>query len=498
MTDADDEDLGVRDVLGMVKRSFATVRGALTEQRARATDLERQLAAGMTKIDRLAVALERSMAAHAADRQVLANINKRLDNMADHLQPKEDEREAAAVEEDPYAWVAPVRKDLLRVLKDEFIHAKTAWDVYKPMEEHHSTLVQLVGERLDLTHEEASAKLLVRIPSSKRSNSKTPSTVVAYRYLKRAVSHFYENLGKAAVKAFVSSINESTGMGKHVLVKNSTTRTVLTLDENEAEHLRQGDRFIHEAYANKALLAGASNMFASITAAELFEEPTPGRADKTVVCLLAHMAFVVTKVREHLRLRSNGGVAVPLTDQAGMNEGHREPWMRELTTLDGVYWRLPAASNGLRLIDAASPTRACPLPPDSRNTASGEAVGSVAPAVPGTRDAAPAPAAVAAVPAPAAGVAVQAPAAGVAAPAPAAGGAGLARAVGLAGPARAAGVAAPTRASGFAAPARAAGPDGVAAEAAAVAAAVAAAADVVRAGGGAASAMALDGRGTLE
>lgn len=38
MTDGEEE-LGIKDVLGMVKRSFATVRGALTEQRARASDL---------------------------------------------------------------------------------------------------------------------------------------------------------------------------------------------------------------------------------------------------------------------------------------------------------------------------------------------------------------------------------------------------------------------------------------------------------------------------
>lgn len=358
-----DEELGIKDVLGMVKRSFATVRGALTEQRARASDLERQVAAGMTKIDRLAVALEQSMSAHATDRQMLANMSQLLDNIMERMKADADNDDAAPVEADPHAWVAPVRKDLLRVLKDDFIHAKSAWAVYKPMEEHHATLVRLVAERLGVTPEEASVKLLTRIPSSKRKNSKSPATVVAYRYLKRAVSHFYENLGKAAVKAFISSVNESTGMGKQVPVKGSRTRTVLALDQGEAIHLRQGDRFIHEAYAHKALLAGASNMFGFITAGHLFQESAPGNADRTVVCLLAHMAFVVTKVREHLRLRANDGTVVPLTDAAGMNEGHREPWIRELSTLDGVYWRLPAASNGLRLVDAASPTRASPLPP---------------------------------------------------------------------------------------------------------------------------------------
>lgn len=252
------------------------------------------------------------------------------------------------------------------MLKDQFVHATTAWDVYKPMEEHNATLARLVAKRLGLSPEEANAKLLERIPSSKRKNSKAPATVVAYRYLKRSVSHFYENLGKAAVKAFVSNVNESTGMAQQVPVNGSSTRTVLTFSRSDAEYLRTGDRFINEAFAHKALLAAIENMFASLTSSHLFEETTPGAAGKTVVCLLGHVAFVVTKVREHLRLRANDGVAVPLVDPSGMNEGHREPWIRELANLDGVYWRLPAACNGLRLLDAASPTRGCAIPPAGR------------------------------------------------------------------------------------------------------------------------------------
>lgn len=96
---------------------------------------------------------------------------------------------------------------------------------------HHVTitLVMLVRHRLYLTEAEANAKLLSRIPSGKRTNSKVPATIVAYRFLKRAISHFYENLGKAAVKSFVSSIKDITDKGKQLPVKGSTTRTVLTL-----------------------------------------------------------------------------------------------------------------------------------------------------------------------------------------------------------------------------------------------------------------------------
>lgn len=151
---------------------------------------------------------------------------------------------------------------------------------------------------------------------------------------------------------------------------------MLTLTREEAIHLLTGDRFISEAFGKKALLAGASKMIAAVAAGHLFEEATPDGADKTVVCILAHMALVSTKVREHLKLRAYGGTAAQAT-AAGVNEGHRQPWIRELATLDRVYWRLPEASNGLRLIDAASPFRATadrpPLPASGAVAAGGGA-----------------------------------------------------------------------------------------------------------------------------
>lgn len=233
------------------------------------------------------------------------------------------------------------------------------------MEEHNITLVGLVAVHLGISEEEANAKLMTRIPSSRRRNSRASTTIVAYRYLRQAVSHFYENLGKAAVKAFVNSINESTGMGRQVLVAGSRARTVLSLKREEATHLVTGDRFISEAFGKTALLAGASNMFASLGTGHLFEESTPKSTGKTVVCILGQMALVTTKAREHLKLRAYGGTAA-LATAAGVNEGLRQPWIRELSTLDRVYWRLPSANNGLRLVDAASPCRASADRPSER------------------------------------------------------------------------------------------------------------------------------------
>lgn len=254
-----------------------------------------------------------------------------------------------------------LQKDIVKELKRDFVEATSAWAVYQPMEAINAKMVRLLAERLEVSEVDANTKLMGRIKVPKRRNSRSSATMLAYRYLKRSVSHLFENLGKAAVKAFISSVNESTNMGHKVPVPNST-RTVLELSPADASYLFTGDRFIREIFGHMALLAAAKIMFASINATNRFTERNEQGID-TVVCLLAHMAFVVTKVREHLRLRMNGGVVQNVAQTPGVNEGHREPWIRELLTLDQVYWRRTEATNGLRLVDAASPTRALVISP---------------------------------------------------------------------------------------------------------------------------------------
>lgn len=290
------------------------------------------------------------------------------------------------------ACLGPQRqKELLATLADDFTNAKSAWEVYKPMDKHHAKLVLLLMESQGVSSVEADAMLRLRMPSGKRRGSKAPATVVVYRCIKRAVSHFYESLAKAAVKAFVSSVNDSTGMGKQLPFKKSKTRTVLTLSPTEAAYLLEGDRFISEASSHKALLAGLANMAASIGAGHVFQEPALGGGEPTMVCLLGHMAFVVVKVREHLKLRACEGPAGtywgPLP--SGINEGHREPWIRELVRLDTEYWRLAAARNGLRLADATSSTRASPDRPAPPALAGPAGDNGAAAAAPGGGGAAP-------------------------------------------------------------------------------------------------------------
>lgn len=243
-------------------------------------------------------------------------------------------------------------------MKKEFIEASCAWEVYKPLAVHNARLVDLVADRLDISTGEANSKLMARVSVPKRKASGTSSMMVAYRYLKRTVSHFYEGLGRAAIKAFLASVKESTGMGREVAVRGSRTRKMIELSSDEAAFLLTDDRFCNELYGHVALLAGAKSMFASLNAGHLFTETVPETQASIVVCLFAQFALVITKVREYLKLRTGMGGPAALTDSPGVNEGHRDPWVREMASLDLAMWRTTPARRGLRLVDAANCNRA--------------------------------------------------------------------------------------------------------------------------------------------
>lgn len=258
-----------------------------------------------------------------------------------------------------------VQKNLSDGLKRDFIEASCAWDVYKPVDVHNAKLVQLVSDHLGVSTSEANSTLMGRIKVPKRKRDGKSDTMVAYRYLKRTVSHFYEGLGRAAVKGFLASVKQSTGMGTEVAARGRTTRTSVELSAEQAAFFLSDDRFLNELYGHVALLAGAQNMFASLSATHLFTATVPETRATNVVCLFAHFALVVTKVREHLKLRVGVGAAGGVADNTGINEGHRDPWVREMTSLDVQLWRTPQAMRGLRLVDAASPSRASPVRPST-------------------------------------------------------------------------------------------------------------------------------------
>lgn len=110
-SDAEPAVLSNADVVEKIKRSFASVRAGLTEQRAQSVELARQMAAGMTKIDQLTVAHESAATARAADQATMAAVMQRINAVKELLAVTDDNDGEVDIdeEEDPDAWVSIVK-----------------------------------------------------------------------------------------------------------------------------------------------------------------------------------------------------------------------------------------------------------------------------------------------------------------------------------------------------------------------------------------------------
>lgn len=110
-SDAEPAVLSNADVVEKIKRSFASVRAGLTEQRAQSVELARQMAAGMTKIDQLTVAHESAATARAADQATMAAVMQRINEVKELLAITDDNDGEVDIdeEEDPDAWVSIVK-----------------------------------------------------------------------------------------------------------------------------------------------------------------------------------------------------------------------------------------------------------------------------------------------------------------------------------------------------------------------------------------------------
>lgn len=226
------------------------------------------------------------------------------------------------------------------------------------MDQHNAALLQLTMARCNAKEAAANTLLMGQVRVARRKNKGMQNTMVAYRYLRRSVGHFYGTLGAAATKAFLAGNFELKGIGRLVPVPGSPRRTMNEVNMAEALHLLSGDRFLHESFGHLALLDAMAVIFFLLEAGEvLITYCGPQQGVRVVSCLLAHFAFCVTKVREHLKLRCGSAVTAP-GGNGGFNEGHRVPWMSELELLDGLMWRRNETNNGIRLLDGTSSTRA--------------------------------------------------------------------------------------------------------------------------------------------
>lgn len=248
-----------------------------------------------------------------------------------------------------------VKDLLLPELRKNLCNAADATSVYQTSSWHNRMPLRLTMQELSLSATDASAFLhsRVRFPSKSRSG-RTIKTVS--HYLKQAVSSFHTHIRQTAVKHFVDSLykHSNHAMGKpHKAPNAKRARTILT-KENALELLGT-DGLLEEVAPWKAYINALVAVFNRVGAGDTFSETvTTAPVKRRPVCLLAHVALVMTKIVEHLK-RVRG---VPEEQSPGMNAGHRILWQQLLIELDGKFRQVKGPQRGLRLRDVDPAARA--------------------------------------------------------------------------------------------------------------------------------------------
>ena len=189
-----------------------------------------------------------------------------------------------------------------------------------------------------------------------------PSKTMAYRYLHRAVSHFYQRIGNKAVSAFSTFVNDQAGLGTLQRTRGTRTKFEVVFAPEEAADLLLSDAFITELVYRSAVVRALHVVFSLLGVLHLFSEAggAVGSAD-VIACLTAHFALVSMKIRACLKKRaaaseSDDEDAIDTTP--GLNGGHRAEWVEELATVRHLLASQGGRTcNGLRLTDGEQPRR---------------------------------------------------------------------------------------------------------------------------------------------
>lgn len=134
MDNAAEGDITNKDVCLKMSRSFASVRAAMTEQRSQSSELRRQTALSMAKVEELADGMERSLQNYDFVLQQLASIKSLLEAAeCDRRRGAVGMTEGATGNDNAVNWVGAVRNDLHRQLKTDYAQATMAWEVFQSL-----------------------------------------------------------------------------------------------------------------------------------------------------------------------------------------------------------------------------------------------------------------------------------------------------------------------------------------------------------------------------
>lgn len=186
------------------------------------------------------------------------------------------------------------QKDLNDELRETFLSATTAGEVYRTMEQHSTALMELTMARCNISKDSANALLMGQVAVPTRKNKDTPSC----------------DEGVSGAQFCPRGLRAAPG---------SPRRTIHEVTASGAAYLLHGDRFIHESFGHLGLVDAMAAVFMLMKdGAKIVEHSVPQQSVSVVTCLLAYFALIATKVCEHLKLRCGDGSA-PAAGDGGFN-----------------------------------------------------------------------------------------------------------------------------------------------------------------------------------
>lgn len=338
-----------------------------------------------------------------------------------------DPRTQDEMETQDAKWVLQLKTDLGEWVRGLFLNSTCTADVWLSTKDVNIFLRDWTMNRFRVSAKEAVRMLesswrLPRRPRRRAAPSaeSTPPTdapsmpgTIAYQYLHRVISHFYQKVGAKIVSAFASHVNEDLGKGTLRRLRGTTSKFEIFFSREDAKWLLDDDRFLIDHSCCEGLVRAVAAVFSHFRVLHRFSEsgPTEG-GPRAVACRLAYFAVAATKIRAHLKMRTSAKAGEPAADGteaaadkdgeedaddaevdtspvggAGcLNSGHRPEWIIELQTVSRILAPQGASvRNGLHVTDGDNPLRADatrPQPsPAASSTAGREAARVSAPAI---------------------------------------------------------------------------------------------------------------------
>jgi len=287
-------------------------------------------------------------------------------------------------------WVVQLRAHINEYLTQLFIQPTDAADVWPETQQVNEVSQGWTASRLKVDLSAARALLERRwlLPQRPRRSSSAPpaagttpapapvgrNTTMGFRYVNRAVSHFYQKLGNKAVAAFLTFINDEEHIGSLRRLRGTQTKYEVVLSPTEAAPLTVNNAFMTEFTCHAAIVRALTVVFSTLGVLPRFSEDATVRGGpRAIACRTAHVALVTMKIRQHIKMRATATSAddgVAVVAAPGLNAGHRSEWVEELSTVSDVFVAQgDRACNGLRLTDGRDPHRADPTYRTPRGTA---------------------------------------------------------------------------------------------------------------------------------